>query len=94
VYDSARLLQIRTFLIQALIRNMNQIEIGSTVKLKSGGPIMTVESYGTKLEAGRFVVKNVDDMEKVVCQWFEENTLQTGIFPIASLVVADDSPPL
>jgi len=55
---------------------------------------MTVESYGTKLEAGRFVVKNVDDMEKVVCQWFEENTLQTGIFPIASLVVADNSPPL
>lgn len=55
---------------------------------------MTVESYGTKLEAGRFFAKNVDDMEKVVCQWFEEDRLQTGIFPVASLVVTDHSPSL
>ena len=50
------------------------IQVGSTVKLKSGGPTMTV--------------KYVDAVREVVtCQWFERGRLNQGMFPPGSLEV-------
>jgi|HubBroStandDraft_3_1064219.scaffolds.fasta_scaffold2442210_1 uncharacterized protein YodC (DUF2158 family) len=48
--------------------------IGDTVKLKSGGPIMTVSRMGR--EMGHSVV---------VCVWFEGATKHQGGFPEESL---------
>ena len=65
---------------------MEQIPIGSVVKLKSGGPQMTVMTYGTKTEFGSILSRNVEDKEQVKCQWFEATgTLQEGHFPVTSL---------
>ena len=65
---------------------MEQISIGSVVKLKSGGPQMTVMAYGTKLKFGSILATNVEDKEQVKCQWFDSSgTLQEDVFPIASL---------
>lgn len=55
-----------------------QFAVGTIVKLKSGGPDMTVEevviNYNTKQPTG-----DVD------CQWFAGKKLEKGRFPIASL---------
>lgn len=65
---------------------MNQITIGSKVRLKSGGPDMTVKSYGLKLEAGPIFAKNVEDKDVVDCQWFNNlGELKESSFPILSL---------
>ncbi len=45
--------------------------IGDTVQLKSGGPVMTVESFG--------------DDNYVRCVWFEKTQVQRGGFPSATL---------
>jgi uncharacterized protein YodC (DUF2158 family) len=50
---------------------MNNAEIGATVQLVSGGPIMTVKAPG---QNGR-----------VYCQWFAGKKLEQGEFPLASL---------
>jgi uncharacterized protein YodC (DUF2158 family) len=52
-----------------------QFEIGDVVRLKSGGPLMTV----IKLESDG----------QVICQWFEKNQPQTGTF--LGLVLEDRS---
>lgn len=65
---------------------MEQISIGSVVKLKSGGPQMTIMAYGTKIELGGIFSKNVEDKEHVKCQWFDTTgILHEDTFPIASL---------
>lgn len=65
---------------------MEQVSVGSAVKLKSGGPPMTVMGYGTKLKFGSILATNVEDKEQVKCQWFDTTaTLQEGVFPVASL---------
>lgn len=61
----------------------NQIQVGDTVKLKSGRPAMTVAAFyrnrGESMPA------------KVRCQWFGDpdashpSALRTEIFPIKSL---------
>lgn len=67
---------------------MEQISIGSVVKLRSGGPQMTVVAYGTKLKFGSILATNVEDKEQVKCQWFDSlGNLQEDIFPIASLTL-------
>lgn len=49
-----------------------QIAVGSTVQLKSGGPVMTVTFIG---ESG-----------KAVCTWFDDkNQNQTASFPLDAL---------
>ena len=52
--------------------------VGTIVKLKSGGPDMTikdvVENYTTKKPTG-----------DVICQWFAGKGLQQGTFPTDSL---------
>lgn len=51
-------------------QNKKRFKIGDTVRLMSGGPIMTVE------EAGQAEIK---------CQWFAGKKLEYGYFPVESL---------
>ena len=52
-----------------------EVSIGDTVKVKSGGPTMTVSAI------------QEEDGEKVaVCQWFDKQVQGKGKFPIAVLV--------
>lgn len=44
---------------------MEQISIGSVVKLKSGGTQMTVTAYGTKFKFGSILATNVEDKGKI-----------------------------
>ena len=55
------------------------MEIGDVVHLKSGGPKMTVEII-TEAMAG-MVIR---------CVWFDGQELKRGIFPAATLEVAED----
>ncbi len=50
---------------------MEELKIGDVVKLKSGGPSMTVE--------------NPNWTGKVRCQWFQDGKLQIGVFPKEAL---------
>jgi uncharacterized protein YodC (DUF2158 family) len=50
-----------------------KFKIGQIVKLKSGGPDMTVQSKGN--EAGT----------RYSCQWFAGKKLENGTFPTESL---------
>ena len=45
--------------------------IGDVVQLKSGGPVMTVES--------------VDSDGSVYCAWFDSKEKKTGVFPAAAV---------
>lgn len=56
---------------------MNQVKKGDTVRLKSGGPLMTVV---------------VVDGEFVTCQWFKGDRAQEGAFEAAALEASDDKP--
>lgn len=57
----------------------DEIKAGDTVQLKSGGPLMTVEQVATRAGGGI----------AAWCQWFEKNKLETGVFPLTSLELAD-----
>ena len=48
-----------------------QFDVGDTVNLKSGGPLMTVEHFVEESYVG--------------CVWFEEHQIQRGTFPAATL---------
>jgi uncharacterized protein YodC (DUF2158 family) len=50
-----------------------ELNVGDRVRLKSGGPVMTI-SEG-----------NYGDGSSVLCQWFAGTKLETGIFPLATL---------
>lgn len=50
--------------------------VGDMVKLISGGPLMTVLAVG----------------EGVQCQWFEEESLQSGVFPPECLMLMTEFP--
>jgi uncharacterized protein YodC (DUF2158 family) len=50
---------------------MSTYQIGTTVQLISGGPVMTVKAPGNN---GR-----------IYCQWFAGKKLEQGEFPMASL---------
>ena len=52
-------------------------QVGDTVKLKSGGPHMTVTQVGN----------GVTGVPTVRCTWFEGNEQKTGGFPAAGLQV-------
>ena len=56
---------------------MADFKVGDTVRLKSGGPHMTVSSdvYGAP--------------PSVSCQWFDRDTVKKGTFPVASLQMAE-----
>jgi uncharacterized protein YodC (DUF2158 family) len=55
-------------------KSNQQFKAGDTVKIKSGGPIMTVER---KLENNY-----------VACQWFIGEKLESGVFQNDSLIMA------
>ena len=50
-----------------------EFKTGDTVKLISGGPIMTVK---------------IHDYDQVECQWFAGKKLESGYFPPDSLIRA------
>ena len=52
-----------------------KFKTGNIVKLKSGGPEMTVRSVGGSL---------------VICQWFAGKKLSMGNFELDSLILATD----
>jgi uncharacterized protein YodC (DUF2158 family) len=62
-----------------------QLKVGDTVKLKSGGPLMTVTAVGH------------DDTSRgpvIWCSWFDDKGKEsTGYFPAAA-VKADDGMPV
>lgn len=60
----------------------NSLAVGDTVRLKSGGPAMTVQ-----------LVAN--DGSMAYCTWFEGETLKTGAFALATLrpVAVQELPP-
>jgi len=51
---------------------LHEFEIGEIVRLKSGGPDMTVESY-------------ISAYGRYTCQWFAGKKLESGDFKEASL---------
>ena len=56
-----------------------KFEKGAVVRLKSGGPKMTVRGVGGMVGG-------------LICQWFEGNKLQEGNFDEESLEIAKDGP--
>ena len=58
---------------------MSEFTKGDTVRLKSGGPVMTIENIDAKSWA------STADKDHAWCQWFEKTKLETGVFPLASL---------
>ncbi|MGH1438855.1 MAG: YodC family protein [Cellvibrionaceae bacterium] len=61
---------------------MSQIKKGDTVMLKSGGPIMTVQSIGDYSMSG---IEN-----GVLCVWFDSNTPMEKVFDIDGLEIYRD----
>lgn len=59
---------------------------GDTVRLKSGGPIMTIETIDAKSMGS-------SEKDHAWCQWFEKNKLETGVFPLTSLEKTGSSGP-
>ena len=55
------------------------LKVGDTVRLKSGGPLMTVTAYIER-----------DGEPKVWCSWFEGTKEGKGYFPAAAVEQADD----
>ena len=52
----------------------NSIQKGSTVTLKSGGPLMTVEY--------------IDSYEAVSCSWFDGKSVKRADFQLAALKIS------
>lgn len=60
----------------------NQIQVGSVVRLKSGGPKMTVSKI--HVWQGR---------NEAQCDWFEGTKATYGSFPLTSLEVVEEANP-
>jgi len=58
-----------------------RFEEGAIVELKSGGPKMTVQSFGDIGAAGKYI-----------CQWFAGKKLETGRFTPKQLKRSEDAP--
>ncbi len=55
------------------------LEVGTIVKLKSGGPDMTVKGF-------------TNTSHTVACQWFAGKKLENGLFPTDSLEFVKPEP--
>jgi uncharacterized protein YodC (DUF2158 family) len=62
------------------MENIQKIQKGAIVKLKSGGPRMTVETYYWNGITNRY------EEDKVVCTWFYGDELRRDTFDVATLV--------
>ncbi len=61
---------------------MNEFRIGDVVKLKSGGPSMTVEDIDDYSESNSGIKDGVE------CLWIVDNILRATVFDRANLVKA------
>ena len=59
-----------------------EFEVGDIVKLKSGGPNMTVKDCITKIGS--------DQVDALRCQWFAGKKLDNGVFPPQSILKAEE----
>jgi uncharacterized protein YodC (DUF2158 family) len=55
----------------------DDLKVGDVVKLKSGGPVMTIQRLGAGIAA--------DKSQGAWCDWFVDNKPQHGWFPLTSL---------
>ena len=71
-----------------------EYKVGDIVRLKSGGPQMTIQRIiGT--DNSNFMIKAADEFMKtqgfnngdLVCQWFDGNKLESGNFKTDSMTV-------
>lgn len=61
-----------------------KFKVGDTIKLRSGGPLMTITDIGT----------NDDGSQKIWTAWFDKNDKEaTGFYPAAAVEAADGSEP-
>jgi uncharacterized protein YodC (DUF2158 family) len=60
----------------------NAIQVGDTVELKSGGPLMTVSQIFRSTVLGQ-EYKGSQDM--ATCTWFDGKDLKNGDFPLETL---------
>lgn len=58
---------------------MSEIKVGDTVRLKSGGPLMTVEEIGDYSVDG-------DGPMKASCTWFDGNAAKSQLITLHSFV--------
>jgi uncharacterized protein YodC (DUF2158 family) len=58
---------------------MGNLKLGDVVKLKSGSPLMTIETMG-----------NYGGVTKAACQWFDGAKVSGELFPLHSLVLNSD----
>ena len=65
----------------------SKYKVGNIVRLKSGGPDMTVQSEGSEYPS-------VKPNGVYHCQWFAGKKLESGNFPEASLEPGDAKPPV
>lgn len=55
----------------------NELKVGDVVRLKSGGPAMTIE------EIGKYGMGSTHDQAK--CVWFEGKKMQERVFELPTL---------
>lgn len=60
-----------------------KLVVGQTVRLKSGGPNMTISEVPDR--------SPITDKSMVECQWFGGRKLERGWFPTVSLVPTDET---
>lgn len=69
-----------------------ELHSGDVVQLKSGGPMMTIQRIIGK-DKGNIMLTTADEFLKtqgysdgdVVCQWFDDNKLESGTFKVDNL---------
>jgi uncharacterized protein YodC (DUF2158 family) len=57
----------------------SEIKVGEVVRLKSGGPMMTVKK-----------VEQFNSVMSANCDWFEGSEPKYGMFPVTSLKVVEE----
>ena len=65
---------------------MSSFQKGDTVRLKSGGPLMTV------IHLGDYSTMGTGPKDGVKCQWFEGTRPLEKVFDSAALEISDDRP--
>ncbi len=67
-----------------MMSKKNMFNVGDIVKLKSGGPEMTINSVSTNYTTNEFT-------GYYTCQWFAGKKLDQGKFPEESLILVKES---